>query len=169
LIKCRIFFTFDLILLTMINRYLFPHRYKIVGLVILLPSMLLAGANFYSKFTFKFLDTKAFIQTPEAKALAPNENFNFTDEAACIGLTIGLILVSFSKEKVEDEQIATTRLESLQWSVYCNYAILMLAVIFTYGMTFFNILVWNMFTLLFCFLIRFNYILYSQKFKGDET
>ena len=59
----------------------------------------------------------------------------------------------------EDEFIMKLRLESLVWAVYVNYAILILTILFVYELHFFSILVFNMFTLLIFFAIRFNLLL----------
>jgi hypothetical protein len=78
-------------------------------------------------------------------------------------LIIGAILIAFSKEKFEDEFISKIRLESLVWAIYLNYAVLILAIIFIYDMTFFWVIVLNMFTLLFFFIFRFNWALIKSK------
>jgi len=36
----------------------------------------------------------------------------------------GLVLFAFSKERIEDEQIAQLRMDSLQWAVYLSYILL---------------------------------------------
>ena len=43
----------------------------------------------------------------------------------------GLVLFAFSKEKIEDEQIAQLRMDSLQWAVYLSYIMLVLWLAFT--------------------------------------
>ena len=65
----------------------------------------------------------------------------------------------FSKEKDEDEFIAKMRLESLVWATYVNYSILLLALIFVFGIAFFWVMAANMFTLLFFFIIRFHWVM----------
>src|SRR5476649_1085052 len=42
----------------------------------------------------------------------------------------GLFLVAFAKEKIEDEQIAHIRLDSLRWAIFINYFILIFSFIF---------------------------------------
>jgi len=41
-----------------------------------------------------------------------------------IFMITGLVLFAFSKEKIEDEQIAQLRMDSLQWAVYLSYIFL---------------------------------------------
>jgi hypothetical protein len=88
---------------------------------------------------------------------------NVLDELACIFLIIGALLIAFSKEKVEDEFIAKIRLESLVWATYFNYTILLLAIIFIYGMGFFWVMSFNIFTMLFFFIIRFIWMKNKSK------
>ncbi len=82
---------------------------------------------------------------------------------------IGALLVSFSKEKNEDEFIAEIRLSSLLWAVWVSYILLLVAFLIVYGTPFFEIMVYNMFTVLIIFIVRFNYILYkNSKAVSDE-
>lgn len=94
---------------------------------------------------------------------------NILDEMASILLIMGALLIAFAKERFEDEFISKIRLESLVWATYVNYAILVLAIIFVYDLTFFWVLVFNMFTLLVFFLVRFNWALNkSNNLISDE-
>jgi len=88
---------------------------------------------------------------------------NILDEIAGLLIIIGALLIAFSKEKLEDEFIAKIRLESLVWATYVNYAILLLSIIFIYDLMFFWVLVFNMFTILIFFIIRFNWVLNKTK------
>ena len=140
------------------NRFLFPHSYRLAGWVMLLPFLILGIANLYFDFTFNFLSVKLpifFIQDKLFKG-------NLTDELASLGLIVSLVFIGFSKEKIEDEQIAQLRLDSLQWSVYVNYIILALTIIFIHGMAFFGAMVYNMFTVLIFFIIRFRWAVYHE-------
>jgi len=55
------------------------------------------------------------------------------------------------------------RLESLVWATYINYGVLILALIFVYDIPFFWVLVFNMFTTLIFFIIRYNWALNNSK------
>ena len=50
----------------------------------------------------------------------------------------GALLVSFSKEKNEDEFITEIRLSSLLWAVCVSYTLLLVAFLFVYGSPFFE-------------------------------
>src|SRR5471030_3219845 len=45
-------------------------------------------------------------------------------------MAIGLFLVAFSSERIEDEQIAQLRLDSLRWALFVNYIVLIACLIF---------------------------------------
>jgi len=85
-------------------------------------------------------------------------------------LLLGTILVACSAEKHEDEFIATLRLDSLLWATYVNYALLALTLLLTYGMPFFSVMLYSMFSLPLLFLLRFQYVLYrnSHDFSHEK-
>jgi len=84
---------------------------------------------------------------------------NFTDEIATIGSIVGLIFIAFSKVKFEDEYVSKIRLESLQWAIYLNFGLLIIATIFIHGLAYYNVTVYNMFTPLIIFIVRFYYLI----------
>lgn len=88
---------------------------------------------------------------------------NLTDELAALGVIIGLVLIAFSKEKTEDEMSSLLRLEALQWSVYANYLVLAIAILLVYDMAFFNVMVYNMFTLLIVFIARYRWLIWQNE------
>jgi Flp pilus assembly protein TadB len=79
-----------------------------------------------------------------------------------IGLAVGLILIAFSREKTEDEMIQKLRLQALQWSVYANYAVLILCSLLFYFVDFLNVLIMNMYTILIVFIIIFRWTIYRM-------
>jgi len=94
---------------------------------------------------------------------------NITLTVVGVLFIIGAMMVGFSKEKREDEFIAKLRLSSLLWAVWVNYALLFLAFFFVYGTDFLTVMMYNMFTILIIFIVRFNYLLYkNSKVVLDE-
>jgi hypothetical protein len=71
-------------------------------------------------------------------------------------------MVGFSKEKIEDEYIASIRMNALVWAVFVNYSLLIVAFIFIYDLSFLNVMAYNMFTVLLLFIIRFHYLLFKK-------
>jgi len=147
--------------------FILPRVFKKIGWMLFIPGILFGIMYLILKDELHFLDLPVF-------AIANDEILNKTvffsiiknnvfDEIIGLLLIAGGLFIAFSKEKTEDEFIAKIRLESLVWATYVNYSVLILSVIFVYGMTFFWILVFNMFTLLLFFIIRFNWALQKSK------
>jgi hypothetical protein len=84
---------------------------------------------------------------------------------------VGLFLIAFSKEKIEDEQITQLRLDSLRWAIYLNYAILLFSLVFTQGGDSNHMLRLNIWLPLLFFILRFQWVLYrmNRPAKSDET
>ena len=154
------------------SRFLFPHRFKLIGWIIAIPALILGGFVLFNDLSFDFLTIKlpfkyyfsdSFV-TGSSKTNFNDEVsvLNFTDEIAAVGSIIGLILVAFSKVKIEDEYVKITRLESLQWAIYFNFGLLILATIFVHGMAYFQVIIFNKFTPLVFFIIRFYFILFLK-------
>lgn len=148
-------------------RFLFPHRFKLIGWIIAIPSIILGLFVLINDFSFDFLSFKIpFRYFFDEQVFDDSKNefssFNFTNEIAIIGSIIGLLLAAFSKVKVEDEYVSKIRLESLQWAIYLNFALLIIATIFVHGFAFFNVVIYNMITPLIFFVVRFHYILFSK-------
>ncbi|MFZ2906769.1 MAG: hypothetical protein WAZ98_11245 [Cyclobacteriaceae bacterium] len=136
---------------------LLPNRAKKLGWLVLIPALLFGVAVMY--FHFEIAGFEAII--PYAEGIfssSPTPN-NLTDELAAILFLIALVLIAFSEEKDEDEFVSKIRLESLQWSVYINYGLLAIAILFIYDDEFFQVLIYNMYTILIFFILRFYYVL----------
>jgi hypothetical protein len=149
-------------------RYLFPNRFKLPGLILFSLALFLGILNLFYSWEPTFLNGPAFSIFGKSELLGKSNNY--LDEITSIVLIIGGLLAGFSKEKTEDEYIAKLRLESLVWSVYVNYGVLILTIILVSGLYFFTIMVINMFTLLIFFVIRFNLILFlnSRRLNHEE-
>lgn len=140
------------------TKWLFPHSFRLLGGLIFIPSLVLGLATLYAEFEWKFL-TVSFIQT---NFLGQRVNQNLTNEVAGLGIIIGLMMIAFSREKVEDEMIGQLRLEALQWSVYVNYLILAVAMLTVFDEDFFSVMIYNMFTVLLVFIARFRWLIHRN-------
>ena len=146
-------------------KFLFPNRYKLVGWILLLPAAVFGVLILFFNFEFEFLDSNVF--TLYSNGLGGEETVmgflrgNYTNTIVGVLFLLGAVLVAFSKEKHEDEFIAKTRLESLVWAVYVNYAVLAFCMLFFFNLEFLMVMIFNMFTILIFFMLRFYYILYK--------
>ena len=93
---------------------------------------------------------------------------NILNEIIGVLIIISAFMVAFSKEKTEDEYISKIRLDSLVWSIYFNYAVLLFAFLLIYELSFSWVMIFNMFTVLFFFIIRFHWKIYKLKTTGNH-
>lgn len=157
----------------MLTRLLLPNRYKKIGWFVFIPSAIFGILLSYSGFDDYQLQAKVFAVFSDGIADAAKSfaviDTNITNTVTGVLFIVGALMVSFSKEKNEDEYIAEMRLSSLLWAVLISYALLLLAFIFVYGTPFLSVMLYNMFTILIVFIVRFNYILYKNaKSVPDE-
>ena len=88
---------------------------------------------------------------------------------AIIGIAIGGILATCSREKVEDEMISHIRLNALLIALYVNYAILIVCSLLVYDFDFVQVMIYQMFTILLVFMFIFRSpVGRLQKGAGDE-
>ena len=155
------------------TRFLLPNKFKRFGWIILIPSSILGLLKIiFIEFKLESLDMKMFticsgIPSPFLKF--GFDEVNFTGTIIGILFILGAVMVAFSREKNEDEYISKNRLESFLWATYINYAILLFCFLFFYGSCFLYVMIFNMFTLIILFIVRFNYVLYrSSKLLQNE-
>lgn len=152
----------------MLKQILLPNRFKLVGWIVLIPSaiagFLLMLGDLESKLK---INSKVFaLYNDEIMGSERHTGIistDITNTLVGVFFILGALMVGFSKEKKEDEYVANLRLSSLMWAVWVNYALLLLSFIFIYGMGFFHVMIYNMFTVLIIFIGRFNIILLKNK------
>jgi hypothetical protein len=135
---------------------LLPYRFKKLGWILLAPSLVLGLLKWY---IINDKQTLTFVVNLYYK----NVFFDIVSTVLIAGMLAGALLVVFSKEKTEDEFIDKLRLSSALWAILVNYLILFLCNLVFYGWSFLNIIAINMFTTLFFYIIRFNYLLFRSK------
>lgn len=139
---------------------LLPHRYKLIGFLLLIPSLLLGIAVRFYDYKMDLLTIKNPLKTSDPLS---GSTINFTDEIALTGLIVGLLFIAFAREKQEDEYIRSLRLESLQWAVLVNYILLLIATWLVHNFAYLDVMVYNMLTVLLFFIIRFSVLLRRNK------
>ena len=96
-----------------------------------------------------------------------NTDSYLLNNIAIIGISIGAILSTCSRERVEDEMIQQIRLNSLLIALYINYAILIVCSLLIYDLDFLNVMLYNMFTILLIFMVVYYWKIWRAK-KGVE-
>ena len=153
---------------------LLPHSYKKIGWILFVPSFiaLLFFIFFGNNITYNPTIT-TFGLFGEAFLKHSSHPFSFGKIELLpnlIGILFlaGGLFVMFSKEKKEDEYINQIRLNSLQYSVFLNYILLFICILFIHGFAFFNVMVYNLFTIILIYIIRFHYFIYKNSTKTNE-
>ena len=146
------------------TNFLFPYKWKVVsGILFTLSFACLCLLFFFDKADFEFrANVFAIIGQ---KDMGNNIFFSviedsITDEILMLFLIPSGIIFAFSKEKQEDEMVASIRLHSLAWATIANYGILLFCYMFIFGLPFLNVLMGAMFSQLIIFIILFRYKMY---------
>lgn len=152
------------------TNYLLPHKYKTLGWVLFVLGLIFGGIVVLGGYEINVLKVNVISIYDEGGFFGGDKGFfniienSILDELAALSVIVGALLVGFTKEKVEDEFIYKLRNDSLVWAIIFNYMVLAIAIIFVYDFSFFHVLVFNMFTPLLFFVVRFNFL----KFKSDR-
>jgi hypothetical protein len=145
------------------NSLLIPGKYKVIGWIIFILFACLGLATLY--WDYKIPGLVLPIKERGGLSFA---DYNLTNELALAGLIIGLMIIVFAREKIEDEYISLIRLKCLQWSVLISFGILFILNFTIYGTSFYTVLIYNMFTVPLIFIAKFNYSLYRLRREREE-
>ena len=146
------------------SRFLFPYKWRKVGVILLVAGLLISFMHMYMGRSLNAW------RLPET-GMGEYTLHEMISDSILLMLIGGLLLIAFTKEKIEDEQIAQLRLDSLHWAMYFNYAFLILSIIFISDWhTFINIAAHTIFTPLVFFIIRFRWVVYrlNSELKTGE-
>ena len=137
------------------KNYLFPHRFRMIGwvLAIVAVSGYLCLPEFHFKMPSLYFDT--FFDDENESGFFRMARTNSLS-IAMILLTIGLLFIGFSKEKVEDEFVHYLRAQSLIWATYITAALFIVATLLIYGITYIYVPYLVFFVFLILFIIKFR-------------
>ena len=151
--------------------YLLPKRFKLIGLILLIPGFVLgiAGLGGYEpewatiNVPALFPDNFNFPGNEEQKEswLFQFQENNILNEMALILLLVGSIFILFARVKYEDEMMMKFRLESLLWGVRSAALITLAATVLLYSFTFFYYMIVAMFLPLWLASIRFHWSIFK--------
>lgn len=132
------------------NTYLLPHRFKKIGSILFIPFAVL-GIYWL---LFEGISFHGIPGLPE-----PVRDWlgkDCADEFIVVGLTVSMLMVGFSREKIEDEFITKLRGDSLIWALLVSYLILIVATLVFYDETYLTFVFINMFLILLLYILKFN-------------
>jgi len=131
------------------SRFLFPYWCRYLGWALVVahvPMSIIGRAN-------GMINP---LDNPPTQSLFTGEHLFFI--CTSLVMALGLFIVAFSREKIEDEQIWHVRLDSLRWAIYINYLVLIASLIFIYDTA--HILELNLWVPLIFFIIRFRWVIF---------
>jgi len=146
------------------TNYLLPHRYKLFGWILFLLGIVGGLYVFIAGYEQDVLSSPVLSIYNGDSLFGKEKGFfkiienDILDELLSLSMIIGGLFIVFSKEKIEDEFIYKLRKDSLVWALIFNYSVLVVAILFVYDFVFFDVLVFNMFTPLIFFILRFNFL-----------
>lgn len=143
---------------------LLSHAYLPLGVVLTIAGLALGSANLFFEFQWSFLSLKRNV----GGGLFGPTNQNFTDELALTILLSGLLILSFTRMKTEDERVHAIRLEAYQWSFLVHFIMILLGTWSLYDEDYFYLMVFNLFTPLVVFLLRFYYVIFFKENTNEE-
>ena len=153
------------------KNYLFPHRFRVIGWVLAIvavaafvvckiwyPNLSFKMPSLYFDVLFDDDNESGFFRMARAEILS----------IAMPLLTIGLLFVGFSKEKVEDEFVHYLRAQSLIWSTYVTSALFIIATILIYGIAYIIVPYLVFYAFLILFIIKFRIELHRFNKGGAQ-
>ena len=87
---------------------------------------------------------------------------NLVDELLTLLILVSGTALGFSKEKMGDEYTMQLRGAAFQWSIIANMIIVVVATFSIYGIPYFNFMIFQLFSILLLFNLRFQYALYQH-------
>ncbi len=142
---------------------LLPHRFKTLGWILFIPAAIAGIFVITTEIPPAFLRCQLPAVIQQLNGNGTDNHVNLTNTLLGILLIIGGLLLMLSKAKQEDEYISELRLNALLWAVVVNYAMLLLALMLVFDFNFLYVMIYNMFTILLIFILRFEYLLYQAK------
>lgn len=140
------------------SKFLFPRWCASLGWMLSLPGFVLGYFVVFNNYEIPGFGFKL-----RSKSNLFQGTFeNFTNELSTVLVLGGLLLIAFSKSKIEDELNAKLRLNSLSWSIliyFIGYNLCLILInIIEIPVLSEHILVLNLFSPLLVFILRFNFL-----------
>ena len=142
-------------LYVMKKNYLFPHQFRMIGWVLAIIAVVgyLCLPEFHFKMPSLYFDT--FFDDENESGFFRMARTNTLSLAMPV-LTIGLLFIGFSKEKVEDEFVQYLRTQSLIWATYVTAALFIIATLLIYGISYLYVPFLVFFVFLILFFVKFR-------------
>lgn len=158
----------------MFRSTLFSHQLRIPGWLILITGVLLGSAYVFFEFEWGVFDTRVpaigggfnWTKVESETGWIQWIDNNITNEVAALLTLIGVMLVAFSKEEVEDEFYDRLRFEAMVWALKIQVLVLLFGVVFFYDFVFLRFMMIALFSFFFLYIGRYHITL--QKFRKES-
>lgn len=145
------------------KNYLFPTTFRKIGWCLFVPFVIMGFICLFNANDESWLKVSAFSVIPWG--VIKNSLF---DEISVIGLAISLLFIAFSREKDEDECIASIRSSSLIWATIAGYLLLIVCTMLIYDLPYLNFVFIDLFMILILFITKYNIELYKFRRSNND-
>lgn len=145
------------------KNYLFPTTFRKIGWCLFVPFVIMGLICLFNANDESWLKVSAFSVIPWG--VIKNSLF---DEISVIGLAISLLFIAFSREKDEDECIASIRSSSLIWATIAGYLLLIVCTMLIYDLPYLNFVFIDLFIILILFITKYNIELYKFRRSNND-
>lgn len=155
----------------MFRSTLFSHQMRLPGWIILIAGVILGSAYVFFEYELAFLDMRVpaigggfnWLSFESKTGWIRWIENNTTNEIAAFFSLVGIMLVAFSKEVVEDEFYDRLRFEAMVWALKIQVIFLLLGVVFFYDFVFLRFMMIALFSFFFLYIGRYHYMLYKYR------
>lgn len=145
------------------KNYLFPTTFRKIGWCLFVPFVIMGLICLFNANDESWLKVSAFSVIPWG--VIKNSLF---DEISVIGLAISLLFIAFSREKDEDECIASIRSSSLIWATIAGYLLLIVCTMLIYDLPYLNFVFIDLFMILILYITKYNIELYKFRRSNND-
>ncbi len=149
------------------KRFLIANEWKKWGWIFFLGAIALYICDIYFHYSINIM----IPYLTEFTSSNANNNYYYFDWAvrditvtlSIIMAIIGLLMITFCRDRIEDELSGQFRLDALSWAIVLNYILFIIVEWGVWGPCNYNLLVYTMFTPFIIFIVRFNYLKYKMR------
>lgn len=135
----------------LMKTFLFPHSFRPIGWIVIVPTLLLGVL-----LLFGVLSIDGILET-------------ILVDTSIIGVALGAVFITCSRERIEDEMTSTIRLNALLTSLYTYVVFLVIWTLAVNGMNYLYVMAASLVMLPMIFVVRFRYEMHKYyKIKSDE-
>lgn len=145
------------------TKFLISHKFRTIGAILFIlgvlgTSLILSGvepAFLDVDVIMFFADDEVFGQ--EEYSIVDVREENILNELVGLFVILGGLLLLLSRRKHEDEMMIKLRLESILWAAKINAVLVIISLLFIYGLSFYFVMLFNLGVLYGLFALRFEW------------